>query len=250
MTELVVVKDEGPIRVIRMNRPDKKNALTQSMYSAMAAALETADADPAIRCVMIAGSPGAFCAGNDLQDFLQAAKGEAGLGETTMRFLRALASARKPLVAAAQGIAVGIGATMLLHCDYVVLGGDAKLSTPFVALGLVPEAASSLIAPRLMGHARAFSLLVMGKPLDAESARLAGIANVVAPPAETEPEAMKAARAIAALPPQAVAQSRALMRGDPAEVIKRIEEEGEIYKERLKSPEARQAFEAFFARKR
>lgn len=250
MTELVIVKDEGPIRTIRMNRPDKKNALTQAMYAAFAAALEDAGADEAIRCVLIAGSPGAFCAGNDLQDFLQAAKGEAGLGETTMRFLRALASARKPLVAAAQGVAVGIGTTMLLHCDYVVLGSDARLSTPFVALGLVPEAGSSLLAPRLMGHARAFSLLVMGQPLDAESARLCGVANAVTPPAEAEAEAMKAARAIAALPPEAVARSRALMRGDPAEVIKRIEEEGEIYKERLKSPEARQAFEAFFARKR
>ena len=250
MSELVIVKDEGLIRIVRMNRPDKKNALTQEMYAAMADALEEAGRSEAIRCVVLAGAPGAFCAGNDLQDFLKAATGESGLGQTTLRFLHALGEAKKPMVAAAQGVAVGIGTTMLLHCDYVVLGADARLATPFVALGLVPEAASSLIAPRLMGYPRAFSLLVMGKPLDAEAARAAGIANVVVPPSEAEAEAMKAAHEIAVLPAQAVAASRALMRGDGAEIIKRIDEEGEHYRQRLKSPEARAALEAFFARKR
>lgn len=250
MSEQVVVTDEGAIRTVRMNRPDKKNALTQAMYLAMAEAIEGADADSAVRCVVILGVPGAFCAGNDLQDFLQAAMGGDGLSQPAMRYIHGLARLQKPLVAGVQGVAVGIGTTMLMHCDYVVLGQDAKLSTPFVALGLVPEAASSLIGPRLMGNRRAFELLVMGKPLDAEKARAAGLANAVVAPAEVEAEALKAAREIAALPPQGVALSRRLIRGNPDELLARMNEEIELFRQRLKSPEARAAFEAFFSRKR
>ena len=148
-----------------MNRPEKKNALTSAMYDAMAEAIETASGASPIRCVVIAGAPGAFSAGNDLGDFMKAATGGEGLGNAVLRFLYALARAERPLVAAVQGVAVGIGTTMMLHCDYAVAASDARFSTPFVALGLVPEAASSLLAPRLMGHRRAFELLVMGKPL-------------------------------------------------------------------------------------
>ena len=156
----------GPIRTVRMNRPDKKNALTAAMYQAMAVALESANVHKDIRCVVIAGAPGAFSAGNDLAEFAQAASSGEGLGTPVIRFLHALARSERPLVAAVQGLAVGVGTTMLLHCDHVVAGTDARFSTPFVNLGLVPEAASSLLAPRLMGHRRAFELLVMGRPLD------------------------------------------------------------------------------------
>ena len=250
MTDLVIVRDEGPIRTLRMNRPDKKNALTLAMYEAMSAALESAGSSPALRCVVIAGAPGAFCAGNDLADFLAMVENAEGLAAPIMRFLHALARAEKPLVAAVSGLAVGIGTTMLLHCDHVVAGSDARFSTPFVQLGLVPEAASSLIGPRRLGHARAFALLAMGRPLDAAAAHAAGIVNTVVAPAEVDAEAMKAAREIAALPAQALAASRALLRGTPDEIVARIDEEAAEFKRRLASPEARGAFEAFFKRKK
>jgi enoyl-CoA hydratase/carnithine racemase len=250
MTDQVIVKDEGTIRTIRMNRPDKKNALTSVMYDAMAEAIETAGGTSPIRCILIMGVPGAFSAGNDLGDFMKAATGGEGLGNAVLRFLYALARGERPLVAAVQGVAVGIGTTMMLHCDYAVAASDARFSTPFVALGLVPEAASSLIAPRLMGHRRAFELLVMGKPLRGEEAKAAGLVNQVAPAAEVEAEAMKAAQAIAALPPEGVAISRRLMKGEPTEIVKRIDEEAAQFKMRLGSPEARKAFEAFLSRKK
>jgi enoyl-CoA hydratase/carnithine racemase len=250
MTEQVIVTDDGPVRTIRMNRPEKKNALTSQMYDAMAEAIETASGAAPIRCVLIAGQPGAFSAGNDLQDFMRAATGGEGLGNAVLRFLYALARAERPLVAAVQGVAVGIGTTMMLHCDYVVAASDARFSTPFVALGLVPEAASSLLAPRLMGHRRAFELLVMGKPLTGEEAKACGLINQVAAVDQVEAEAMKAAQAIAALPPEGVAISRRLMKGDPADAVQRIDDEAEQFKMRLQSPEARTAFAAFLGRKR
>ena len=250
MTSEVIVSDEGPIRVIRMNRPEKKNALTSAMYDAMAQAIEGASGASPIRCIVIAGAPGAFSAGNDLGDFMKAAMGGEGLGNAVLRFLYALARAERPLVAAVQGVAVGIGTTMMLHCDYAVAASDARFSTPFVALGLVPEAASSLIAPRLMGHRRAFELLVMGKPLSGEEAKACGLVNQVAPAAEVEAEAMKGAQAIAALPPEGVAISRRLMKGAPDEIVRRMDDEAAAFKERLSSPEARGAFTAFFNRKK
>src|SRR5215212_528065 len=235
MTDPVIVTDDGRVRTIRMNRPEKKNALTSAMYDAMAEAIEGASGSSPIRCVLIAGAPGAFSAGNDLGDFMKAATGGEGLGNAVLRFLYALARAERPLVAGVQGIAVGIGTTMMLHCDYAVAAADARFSTPFVALGLVPEAASSLIAPRVMGHRHAFELLVMGKPLSGE---------------EAEAEAMKAAQRIAALPPEGVAISRRLMKGAPDEIVRRIDDEAEQFKKRLQSPEARAAFTAFLSRKK
>jgi enoyl-CoA hydratase/carnithine racemase len=250
MTDPVIVTDEGPIRTVRMNRPEKKNALTFAMYDAMAEAIETASGASPIRCLVICGAPGAFSAGNDLGDFMKAAMGGEGLGDSIMRFLYSLARAERPLVAAVQGVAVGIGTTMMLHCDYAVAASDARFSTPFVALGLVPEAASSLIAPRVMGHRRAFELLVMGKPLSGEEARAAGLVNQVAPAGAVEAEAMKAAQQIAALPPEGVAISRHLMKGTPDEIVKRMEEESAAFRQRLGSPEARAAFTAFLSRKK
>lgn len=245
----ILITDDGPVRIIRMNRPEKKNALTLAMYDAMAEAIEEAQTNAAVRCLLIAGHPRAFCAGNDIGDFVKMAQGGA-LGAPNLRFLYALARSEKPLVAAVAGAAVGVGCTMLLHCDHVVAGDDARLSTPFVSLGLVPEAASSLIAPRLMGHARAFSLLVMGKPLNADEAKAAGIVNTVVPAAELEAQALAAAREIAALPAEGVRIARRLMRGSAEEIVARIDEEADAFKRRLASPEAQAAFMAFLNRKR
>jgi enoyl-CoA hydratase/carnithine racemase len=233
-----------------MYRPEKKNALTLAMYDAMALAIEAADTKPDTRCVLIAGAPGAFCAGNDLADFLAAAGRGGTVGQPILRFLYALARGQKPLVAAVGGVAIGVGTTMLLHCDHVIAASEAKFSTPFVSLGLVPEAASSLIAPRLMGHARAFSLLVMGKPLTAEEAKAAGLVNAVVPAAELEVQALATAKEIAALPPEAVLASRRLMRGTVEEIVARIDEEAAEFKRRLASPEAQAAFMAFLSRKK
>jgi enoyl-CoA hydratase/carnithine racemase len=249
MTDHVIITDDGPIRLVRLNRPAKKNALTDQMYETLAEALENAAVSKKVRCVVITGGPTAFCAGADLQDFLHAAQHMEGLRPQVMRFLHRLAHAGKPLVAAVQGVAIGIGTTMLLHCDYVVAAMDARFSTPFANLGLVPEAASSLLMPRLMGSRRAFELLVMGRPLGADDAKAVGLVNLVVPAGEVEEEALLAARQIATLPAEALAASRRLIRGSTAEVVKRIDEEAEIFKMRLKSDEAKAAFEAFLTRK-
>jgi enoyl-CoA hydratase/carnithine racemase len=250
MGDLVIVTDDGPVRTVRMNRPEKKNALTMAMYDAMAEAIENGAQNPALRCLLIAGAPTAFCAGNDIGDFIKMATGEGALGAPILRFLYALARCELPLVAAVQGNAVGVGTTMLLHCDHVVAADNARFATPFVGLGLVPEAASSLIAPRLMGKARAFSLLVIGRPLTADEAKAAGLINTVVAPDAVEAEAMKAAREISALPPQGVLASRQLIRGNPDEIVTRIDAEAELFKTRLQSAEARAAFEAFLTRKK
>jgi enoyl-CoA hydratase/carnithine racemase len=249
MTDQVAVADEGAVRVIRFNRPEKKNALTQPMYAAITLALRDADDSAAIRCVMLAGAPGAFCAGADIGEFLESAE-SGGLRPKTIEFLHALAKTNKPLVAAVGGLAVGIGTTMLLHCDYVVAAESATFATPFTRLGLLPEAGSSLLGPRRMGHARAFALLVMGRPLSAAAAKEAGLINEVVDPAAVEDTAMAAARDIAALPAGAVAQSRALLRGELDEVVRRIDTETMAFRERLQSDEARAAFNAFLSRRK
>jgi len=245
----IIVADDGAVRTIRMNRPEKKNALTLAMYDAMAAAIEDAGARDDIACILLAGQAGGFCAGNDIVDFVEMTKTGA-LGAPILRFLHALNRADKPLVAAVAGRAVGVGTTMLLHCDHVVAAEDALLSTPFVALGLVPEAGSSLIAPRLMGHARAFELLVMGRALSAAAAKEAGIVNAVVAAAELESATLAAARTIAALPPHAVAASRRLMRGTLAQIDGQIDAEAEAFRKRLSSPEAKAAFAAFLNKKK
>ncbi len=250
MSGFIIVSDDGPIRTVRINRPEKKNALTAPMYGDLSAALEGAARHDAVRCIVIAGVPGAFCAGNDLQDFLEAAARGGGLAPEGVHFLVTLARAEKPLVAAVNGLAVGIGTTLLFHCDHVVAARDARFSTPFVSLGLVPEAASSLLAPRRMGHARAFALLAMGRPLDAAGAQAAGIVNTVVASAEVEAEAMKAAHEIAALPAEALALTRRLLRGDPDDAVARIEQEIDLFRVRVASPEARAAFETFLSKKR
>jgi enoyl-CoA hydratase/carnithine racemase len=232
------------VLAIRMNRPDKKNALTSAMYGTMAKAILEADGDASVGAILFLGLPGMFSAGNDLKDFAAFAM-KGNLGEEVLSFLRALAIAEKPLVAAVDGIAVGVGTTMLLHCDHVLVSDRAKLSTPFVNLALVPEAASSLLAPRIMGHARAFEMLVMGRPLSPDNAVAAGIANAVFPAADIEAAGFAAAAEIAAKPREAVRISRKLVRGNPDEVLQRIDEEALLFAQRLKSAEAQKAFQAF-----
>ena len=248
MSDQIAVTDDGGIRTVRMTRPEKKNALTQTMYAAMTQALHEAAGSDAVRCIIFAGAPGAFCAGSDIADFQKRAEG--GLKPVTVDFLHALVRNPKPLLAAVDGIAVGIGTTMLLHCDYVVAAAGARFSTPFTKLGLIPEAASSLLGPLRMGHARAFALLVMGRPLSAEEAKAAGLVNAVVDAAALEDTALQAAREIAALSAGAVALARKLMRGDLDDIVRRVDIEATCFKERLQSDEARAAFAAFLARKK
>jgi enoyl-CoA hydratase/carnithine racemase len=245
----ILVSDSERVRTVRINRPEKRNALTLPMYEAMAQALEEANAREAVRCVLIAGHASGFSAGSDIGDFATRAE-SGGLAGPIIRFLHALARCEKPLVAAVAGRAVGVGTTLLLHCDYVVAAEDARLSTPFVSLALTPEAGSSLLAPRLLGHARAFELLVMGHPLDAAAAKHAGLVNAVVPAAELEETALAAAREIAALPPLAVKAARSLMRPPSEEIVARIDQEAEVFRTRLTSAEAKAAFAAFLNRKK
>jgi enoyl-CoA hydratase/carnithine racemase len=247
MTDHIELGRRDGVLAIRMNRPDKKNALTAAMYAAMAKAMLEANGDNDIGAILFLGLPGVFSAGNDLKDFAAFAT-KGNLGEEVLSFLRALAIAEKPLVAAVDGIAVGVGTTMLLHCDHVLLSEDAKLHTPFVNLALVPEAASSLLAPRIMGHARAFEMLVMGRPLSPDQAIAAGIANAVVPATGLEVAGFAAAAEIAAKPREAVMLSRKLVKGDPDDVLKRIDDEALLFAQRLKSAEAQKAFQTFLSR--
>lgn len=247
MTGHIEITDQDGIRIVAMRRPEKKNALTQAMYLAMAEAIATASEDAAVRCVLIAGESGSFSAGNDLEDFLKAVETGAGAGAALI-FLHALTRCDKPLVAAVDGIAVGIGTTMLFHCDHVVASPTSVFSTPFTQLGLVPEGGSSLLAPRALGAKRAFELLVMGRPIDADTALACGLISAIAENAETA--AMNAAREIAALPGEAVKLSRQLLRGAPDEVVKRIDEEAALFARRMGSAEALAAFKAFLSRKK
>jgi len=248
MTAEIVVTEGDGVRMVRMNRPDKKNALTQTMYVEITRALREAEANDAIRCVVLAGGPGAFCAGSDIADFQKRAEG--GLKPITVDFLHALARNAKPLLAAVDGLAIGIGTTMLLHCDYVVAASGATFATPFTKLGLIPEAASSLLGPMRMGHARAFALLVMGRAMSAEEAKAAGLINAVVDSAVLEETVLQAAREIAALPAGAVALARKLIRGNLDDILRRVDTEAMHFKERLQSDEARAAFAAFLTRKK
>ena len=252
MTGHLIVTDEGATRMIKLRRPEKKNAITQEMYRAMSDAIDTAQNNPEIRCIIITGGSGVFTAGNDLEDFLKDGTSNADTprASNATKFLYSLAHNVKPIIAAVDGVAIGIGTTMLFHCDYVLASTTATFSTPFIHLGLVPEGASSLLMPRTMGHQRAFSTLVMGRTVSAEDARVAGFVNVVVAPGHTEAEARKVAREICALPAEAVAISRRLLKLPPEDMTRRIDQEGHLFGERMRSKEAVAAFQAFFSRKK
>jgi len=249
MSEHVVVERRGAVQIIRLNRPDKKNAITRAMYDAMAAALRAGDADGEVRVHVFLGAPGAFSSGNDLQDFLAVATG-GDAGQDVFDFLVALATAAKPVVSGVDGLAIGIGTTIHLHCDLTLATPGSLFRTPFTDLALVPEAASSLIAPQIMGHQRAFAMLGMGEGFSAEQARDAGLIWRIVDADDLETEVMAAAEALAAKPPEALQLAKKLVRGPREPVLERIREEGALFLERLKSDEAREAFMAFMARKK
>jgi enoyl-CoA hydratase/carnithine racemase len=246
MSEHVLIAKAGGVLTLTLNRPEKKNALTRPMYAALAAAIDGAEADADVRCILIQSEGDTFTGGNDLADFASVSTGgadvEAGLKDNPL--LAALGRAKTPIVAAVQGRAVGIGVTMLLHCDLVFVAEEAVLTTPFVNLALVPEAASSLLLPARIGHVRAFSMFVLGEPVDGRTAVAWGIANAAVPVGELRAKARAAADAIAARAPAAVAITKALMR-DPEAIAGRMDEERDHFLSQLKSPEAREAFIAF-----
>jgi enoyl-CoA hydratase/carnithine racemase len=249
-TILIERPENAPgVQIIRMNRPEKKNALTRTMYAAMTDALRRGDADPDVRAHLFLGAPGAFSAGNDMQDFLAFAMG-GSLGAEVIDFLKTLATTRKPLLAGVDGLAIGVGTTLTFHCDMTIASDRSLFRTPFTDLAIVPEAASTLLLPNIAGHQRAFAMLAAGLPFSAEEAREAGFVWRVVPPDALEAEALSLARDIAAKPPQALAIARDLIRGSEQQVLERIDAEAEHFKAQLKSAEARAAFEAFMSRKK
>lgn len=249
MSDSIKVSLADKVQTIRFNRPEKKNAITSAMYAELASALEEAYEDQRVRAILFLGSPGIFSAGNDIADFLKVATSGDRASLAVFDFLEQIIMAEKPLVAGVDGMAIGVGATMLLHCDYVLASSESRFRTPFVDLGLVPEAGSSLLAPRLMGHGRAFALLAMGEEMRADAAYSAGLVHHIVDAEEIEKAAVAAAARIAEKPPEALAISRHLIRGDRSDVLARMREEAEYFEERLKSDEARAAFMAFMARK-
>jgi enoyl-CoA hydratase/carnithine racemase len=250
MTDHILIErpETAPhIQIIRFNRPEKKNAITRAMYQTMTDALKAAEDAPDIRVHVFLGTEGCFSAGNDLADFLAFAMG-GSMGREVIDFLVALASAKKPVVSGVDGLAIGIGTTIHLHCDLTVASDRSLFKTPFVDLALVPEAASSLIAPRIMGHQRAFALLALGEGFSAAQAKDAGLIWKVAAPEAVEAETLSLATKLAAKPPEALRIARDLMRGSPDVVLDRIQKEAEHFAAQLKSAEARAAFEAFMKR--
>lgn len=252
MSERVLIDADGGVLTITLNRPEKKNALTVAEYARLGATIDAANDDPSVRAILIQARGDMFTAGHDVAEFAainasgaEPAPGERPSGEP---FLLALANARKPLVAAVHGRAVGIGLTMLLHCDLVYVAEDALLSCPFGNLALPPEAASSLLLPARIGHVRAFELFVLGRAIDGRTAVEWGLANAALPAGEVQAKAREAAQALAAKPAAAVRITKALMRDIPP-VIQRIDQEFGHFYAQLRSPEAREAFSAFFEKR-
>ena len=248
MSNPIEVSTANGVQIIRMNRPDKKNALTAKMYGEMAAAVNSAKTDPSIKASLFLGVPGAFSARNDIADFMQIAMTGKRSSMDVFDFLEAIIMSEKPLLAGVDGLAIGVGTTMLMHCDYVIASDTSSFSTPFVDLGLVPEAGSSLIAPRIMGHHKAFELLALGAKWSAGDASSAGLVNKVVASAELESVAVAVSQTLAAKPPEALAISRKLIRGDRSDILARMKEEAVLFGERLSSDEAKAAFLAFMAK--
>ena len=245
MNPTLIVEREGAVLTLRLNRPDKKNALTREMYSCLAQALEQADADVCVHAVLICGSAECFTGGNDIADFLE--QPPTDMNSPVFRFMRSVLACRKPVVAAVAGAAVGIGTTLLLHCDLVYVSHDARLRMPFVNLGLSPEFGSSLLLPQLLGQARAAELLLLGEGFTGEQAAKWGLANAALPDgAAAMKKAHEAAYRLAGLAPSAVQDSKRLMRAPGREQLRQvIEDESWLFIQRLSSPEAIAALSGF-----
>ena len=251
MTSEIQVTRDGGVQVIRINRPDKKNALTRAMYETMTTALTDGDADDDIAVHMITGTGGIFTSGNDIKDFASRALDLRQTKSGASSFIGTLPVLKKPVIAAVDGLAIGVGVTMLFHCDLVYASPAASFRTPFLDLGLVMEAGSSLLAPHIMGHQRAFELLCLGEPYSAEDAHRAGFVNRIVPAAELEAEAMKAAHRLAQKPPGALAEARRLLKGQtPDHARQRITEETLVFAALMSSPEAKEAFAAFLEKRK
>ena len=246
MTELVQVTDTDGIRTIRINRPEKKNALLSEMYTVISDAIGRAQKD-ATRVLLLTGTGDAFTAGNDLHDFLNNVREGAASGASS--FLQSLAGNEVATIAAVNGLAVGIGTTMLLHCDFVYAGEGARFHLPFINLALVPEASSSLLLPRLAGYPKAAELLMLGEPFGPETAVEIGLASAVVPDAELIDRAMETARKLAAKPPAALRATRRLMRRPAEPMLDRMNAEGEAFAAQLQSPEAREAMMAILEKR-
>ena len=247
MTEAILLERERGLLTLRLNRPDKKNALTRAMYSRLAEALKQADSDPEITAVLISGSAECFTAGNDIADFIQ--QPPSDLDSPVFHFMLNLLECRKPVVAAVAGAAVGIGTTLLLHCDLVYVSRDARLRMPFVNLGLCPEFGSSLILPRLLGHAKAAELLLLGEGFTGEQAAAWGIATEALGSGEAAlARAREVAERFETLAPGAVQVTKQLMKSVDREQLRQvIEEEGALFTQRLRSPEAIAALSGFIS---
>jgi enoyl-CoA hydratase/carnithine racemase len=244
MTQHILVERADRILTIRFNRLEKKNSLTSAMYTALTAALVQAQADPEVRVILFAGSTDCFCAGNDMGDFLNSPPD--GADAPVAHFMRAAIAMEKPAVAAVNGIAVGIGVTLLLQCDLVYVGENTRLQMPFVNIGACPELASTYLLPLVMGHVRAAELVMLGEPFTAETARAYGIANQVVPNAQCEAIARKAALRLASQPPAALRTTKALLRRVHAGAIgEAMKIENSHFMPMLRQPEAREALTAF-----
>ena len=248
MSEILQHQDAG-VLTLTFNRVERKNSINVAMYDALATAIAQAADDAATRVVVIQGHETVFSAGNDIEDFLK--NKPAGDDSSVFRFLRGIAAFPKPLIAAVCGPAVGIGTTMLFHCDLVYAGDNAAFSMPFVNLGLVPEAASSLLAPRMFGHHRAAEALLLGEPFMAEAALEVGLVNRVLPPTEANAYAQQQARKLAAKPLPSLITTKALMKGGYlGEILHRMDQEGAHFARMLGEPAAREAMTAFMEKRK
>ena len=248
MTDILSHTEAG-VMTLTLNRVDKKNSITVAMYATMADALEGAAQDAAVRAVVLQGHATVFSAGNDIGDFLN--NPPAGGESPVFRFLRAISTFPKPLVAAVCGPAVGVGTTMLFHCDLVYAGDNAAFSMPFVNLGLCPEAASSLLVPQMMGYHRAAEALLLGEPFMAEAALEVGLVNRIVPPTEANGIAQVQARKLAAKPVSSLIETKRLMKqGQAPAVARQMAEEGALFARMLTEPAAREAFSAFMEKRR